>query len=296
MIVSFVGEKLERHSLQPNFFHSRISQFFFRPMSSLAVLIIPFIGLASFYAISRHEITQEEFQAFEEMNSDFSGDWYFTDENETVLNTLRIHRVSTSADYSDRYSGMLNAYYAYTIIDENDNVLVEGAMDTTVNYDTKINFPLAISNGLKIISKTESSLNVAVATDGNGMMEIKCTRDKQLLEAKVSKNKNGMLIKNMIGVYTGTFGDNEIVLEIISINPKTLSVTASNTVGENTRPMTGKVEMKEYECHFVLNEPGDMESDGIFEFNIENNSLNTLYGNWQVSALDLYREFRLYRQ
>lgn len=295
LIVSFVGEKLERHSLQPNFFHSRISQFIFRPTFSLAVLIIPFSGLTSFYALSRHEITQEEFQAFEEMNSDFSGDWYFTDEDEAVLNTLRINRVSATADNSDRYSGMLNAFYSYSIIDENENVIGEGTMDTIISYDSKITMPLSITKGLKIISKTESSLNVVVATDGSGMKEIKCTIDKQLLEAKVSKNKNGVLIKNFIGVYTGAFGDNEIGLEIISINPKTLSVTGSNSVAGNSRPLKGTIEILDNVCYFVLNEPGDDQYDGVFEFKIYKNSNTSLEGTWRSNDGTLTRDYRLYR-
>ena len=104
-----------------------------------------------------------------------------------------------------------------------------------------------------------------------------------------------MLIKNFIGVYTGAFGDNEIELEIISINPKTLSVTGSNSVAGNSRPLKGTIEILDNVCYFVLNEPGDDEYDGVFEFKIYKNSNTSLEGTWRSNDGTLTRDYRLYR-
>ena len=81
-------------------------------------------------------------------------------------------------------------------------------------------------------------------------------------------------LNSYVGLYTGSFGENEITLRINVIN-NSLEVVGNSIVKvynemgdiiENSRPFKGKVFLTENEVKFVLEEPGDNPNDGIFTF------------------------------
>ena len=76
---------------------------------------------------------------------------------------------------------------------------------------------------------------------------------------------------------------------------KDVTVVGKNTVSGNSRPLKGTIEILDNVCYFVLNEPGDNQFDGVFEFKIYKNSNNSLEGTWRSNDGTLTRDYRLYR-
>lgn len=89
----------------------------------------------------------------------------------------------------------------------------------------------------------------------------------------------------VIGSWTGAFGNDQINLNIESINDDG-SVTGYNIVRENRRDLTGFVRDDKFE----LNEPGDAKWDGVFKFSITDGILK---GTWVSNNGKSRREFTL---
>ncbi len=60
-------------------------------------------------------------------------------------------------------------------------------------------------------------------------------------------------------------------------------MTGQSIVAGNSRPLTGTMTTKGNTVHFILKEPGDDKNDGVFEFEIKNDSL--LVGTWTANNL-----------
>lgn len=80
------------------------------------------------------------------------------------------------------------------------------------------------------------------------------------------------------GVYTAKFGDNNLVLHINHVGPR--SVVGYNVVNELRRNVYGFYEKTDTGIHVYLREPGDHEYDGRFHIFFKNNPYG-IYGNWQ---------------
>ncbi|OXG08313.1 YARHG domain-containing protein [Flavobacterium araucananum] len=60
-----------------------------------------------------------------------------------------------------------------------------------------------------------------------------------------------------------------------------LKVTGQSVVAGNSRPLTGTMTTEGNTIHFILKEPGDDKNDGIFDFEIKNDTL--LVGTWTAN-------------
>lgn len=58
----------------------------------------------------------------------------------------------------------------------------------------------------------------------------------------------------------------------------TSKVTGQSIVAGNSRPLTGEMTVEGNTVHFILKEPGDDKNDGVFDFEIKNDTL--LVGTW----------------
>ncbi|WP_316633696.1 YARHG domain-containing protein [uncultured Flavobacterium sp.] len=58
-------------------------------------------------------------------------------------------------------------------------------------------------------------------------------------------------------------------------------VTGQSIVAGNNRPLKGKITTDGNTVHFILNEPGDDKNDGVFDFEIKNDTLLT--GTWTAN-------------
>lgn len=58
-------------------------------------------------------------------------------------------------------------------------------------------------------------------------------------------------------------------------------VTGQSVVAGNSRPLTGEMTVKGNTVHFILKEPGDDKNDGVFDFEIKNDTL--LVGTWTAN-------------
>ncbi|KUJ61637.1 hypothetical protein AR687_11910 [Flavobacteriaceae bacterium CRH] len=59
-------------------------------------------------------------------------------------------------------------------------------------------------------------------------------------------------------------------------------VIGQNVVAGNNRPLTGKMTITGNTVHFILKEPGDDKNDGVFDFEIKNDTL--LVGTWTANS------------
>ena len=169
-----------------------------------------------------------------------------------------------------------------------------GSLDTLVNYSESIKIPLRFK-GLEIKSQQGEALNISVDLPDGSKLGAKAFRKGDQFTKIIEKNQSASILNSMIGAYSGSFGENEIMLKIENIDPKTFSVTGKNTVSGNSRPLKGTIEILDNVCYFVLNEPGDNPYDGVFEFKIYKNSNTSLEGSWRSNDGTLTRDYRLYR-
>lgn len=82
-----------------------------------------------------------------------------------------------------------------------------------------------------------------------------------------------------------TRAESEMYINKINIVIK--KITASKVLGQsvvagNSRPLKGKITTEGNTFHFTLNEPGDDKNDGVFDFEIKNDTL--LVGTWTANS------------
>jgi hypothetical protein len=100
-------------------------------------------------------------------------------------------------------------------------------------------------------------------------------------------------IADVIGVYNGLFGKNTLNLTIESIDKETYETKGWSEVKGTKRELTGTFEETENTIHFNLEEPGDDEWDGIFEFTISTENYKELKGGWKSNNGKISRTFTL---
>ena len=294
LIVSMIGEKLERHNMQPSIFQSKLGAFIFKPRFALGIFLIPLVGVFSYYLFTRHEITEEEYQQFNERNSFVSGKWYFLNDDSTKVYVLDIEPFESN--YSEQYSSILNAEMDYFITDMGGESIGYGTYETTADFDETLELPWKFNEGLEIKSLNNDKLLINLNFSNKSMLDIKAVKNPDAFAKIIAKKEKNSIIGDMTGSYVGSFGENEITLIIDNINQSTLVVTGTNSLSGNTRPLKGTVQILENVCTFVLNEPGDDEYDGVFEFKIYKNSSNYLEGSWRSNNGDLERSYVLDKQ
>jgi hypothetical protein len=270
-------------------------QIVLKPYLSQFFLLVPLIGFFTFYTFTKHYITSEEIDNFEKENSYLSGDWYYTDESKSQLFTLHINDVSAHSNYDMTHKGIMNGSLSYIIYDSENMDLGSGSIDTNIYYSTKLQLPLSFNSGLIIQEFNGNQLKISLKYSDGTSLKAMCYKDKSKLKINVVKKKIEQNTPNLVGTYSGIFGDNEIILKIDDINQETLEVSGFNEVSGNARPLKGTVQVMENMYYFVLNEPGDDKYDGVFEFKIYMNSINSLEGTWNSNDGKLSRDFILTR-
>lgn len=110
-------------------------------------------------------------------------------------------------------------------------------------------------------------------------------------------NSNGFSsldISNIKGEYVGTFGKDELTINIEDLDLDGGNVAGYDLVKDNKRALKGSATKTNNpeEIKFALSEPGDDKWDGVFEF-ILNTSTNTINGNWKSNNGKSNKEFSL---
>ncbi|WP_083695902.1 YARHG domain-containing protein [[Flexibacter] sp. ATCC 35103] len=116
-------------------------------------------------------------------------------------------------------------------------------------------------------------------------------------EKKTVKNSSENLAKeirtDLYGSYVGNFTvlerdttrpEKENYINKINIVIKKITatkVTGQSVVAGNSRPLSGQMTVDGNTIHFILKEPGDDKNDGVFDFEIKNDSL--LVGTWTAN-------------
>lgn len=144
---------------------------------------------------------------------------------------------------------------------------------------------------------TESDLETeAVNKEANEINQDKQTfKTDEILENNVEETSvieqvernsdENVSYDELIGEWKGTFGNDQIALNIENINTDG-SVTGYDKVKNNRRELSGYMKDK----IFVLNEPGDDKWDGVFKFSIID---DVLTGTWSSNNGKLTKEYTL---
>jgi hypothetical protein len=114
-------------------------------------------------------------------------------------------------------------------------------------------------------------------------------------EVSEEKNEIEIYFQDLLGDYSGKFGNNKIVIHIEEIDSIDYYASGWNLVGSNKRSISGTLSKTNNYFIFSLNEPGDDKYDGVFEFKIYMNSINSLEGTWNSNDGKLSRDFILTR-
>jgi hypothetical protein len=289
-----IRDKLERHNIKVSIFESKVGEFIFKPRFSLGIFLIPLLFVFTYYFFTRHEITQEEFQKFNERNSFVSGKWFFLNEDSTNIYVLTIEPFESN--YSEQYSGTLNAQINYFITDMDGESIGYGTYESTADYHETLELPWKFKEGLDIKSLNNDKLSINLNFSNKRMFDIKAVKNPNAFTKIIAEKEKSSIIADIVGSYVGDFGENEITLIIENINTKSMIVTGKNTVARNSRPLKGTFEISENDYCFVLKEPGDQQFDGVFEFKINKNSNTSLNGNWRSNDGVLERDYFLNKQ
>jgi hypothetical protein len=119
-------------------------------------------------------------------------------------------------------------------------------------------------------ASTPASNNAAttttIATDTPSTQSAKNTLTAPIIDnsAKAADVKSA---QDLLGYYTGAFGENKITIVIAQIMGD--SVNGSSVVAGNNREFRGSVKKKENAYRFDVKEPGSDKYDGWFEFTID---------------------------
>lgn len=82
----------------------------------------------------------------------------------------------------------------------------------------------------------------------------------------------------LIGSYVGDFGANKITVIISKAIHD--SVGGRSIVGVNNRPFAGTISKEGSVFEAIAKEPGDINSDGVFNFSFDMNKPEEISGNW----------------
>lgn len=116
------------------------------------------------------------------------------------------------------------------------------------------------------------------------------------LEKTTTENdETAIYFQYLLGDYSGQFGNKKLQIHIEEIDSINNLVSGWNLVGRNKRPISGSISANDDSFTFSLSEPGDDKYDGIFEFKIYKNSINTIEGQWNSNDGTLSRDFSLSR-
>ncbi|KQW97456.1 YARHG domain-containing protein [Flavobacterium sp. Root420] len=97
-----------------------------------------------------------------------------------------------------------------------------------------------------------------------------------------------------------TRAESEMYINKINIVIKKITeseVLGQSIVAGNSRPLKGKMTIDGNTVHFILNEPGDDKNDGVFDFEIKNDTL--LVGTWTANNTKKEvhkRKYELYKK
>lgn len=266
---------------------------FSKPILFYPLIFAPLIISMVYYSFARTNLTEDDYKVFNERNSILAGDWFLLNSDSTEILVLRIKQ--TSSTQEKQYSSNVRANMSYSILSKDGGSLSYGSIDTIINYSETIKVPLKFK-GLEILSQQGESLNVSIAFSDGSNIKSKAYKTYDKFTKIIEKNETKNLFKEMIGTYSGSFGENEIMLKIDKIDPKSFTVSGKNTVSGNSRPLKGTVEILENVCYFVLKEPGDQQFDGVFEFKISKKYLYEIQGVWRANNGQLERAYFLYKQ
>ncbi|WP_149206426.1 YARHG domain-containing protein [Flavobacterium johnsoniae] len=116
-------------------------------------------------------------------------------------------------------------------------------------------------------------------------------KEKNTNENLFDKTQENELMTELYGSWVGDFvsenqdnDDQEMHVNKINISIKKIThseVIGRSIVAGNNRPLNGRMTKKGNTVSFVLNEPGDDKNDGVFEFEIKNDTL--LVGTWTAN-------------
>jgi hypothetical protein len=294
-VLIFLSIGIEYLTLKEKYINERLLKIYNRiskPIIYFSIIYAPLVISMVYYSFARTNLLENDYKSFNERNSYLEGDWFLLNSDSTEILVLRI--APTSSSQEEQYSSNVRANMSYSLLRKVGGSLGYGSLDTIVKYSETIKLPLKFK-GLEIISQQGETINIAVDLSDGSQLKSKAFKTDDKFTKIIETNETKTLLKNMIGAYSGSFGDNEIMLKIEKIDSKTLSVRGKNTVSGNTRPLEGTIEILDNVCYFVLNEPGDDQYDGVFEFKIYKNSNTSLQGTWRSNDGTLTRDFRLYR-
>jgi hypothetical protein len=163
-------------------------KFVFKPIVPLAALLIPFIAYFTYYATTRHQITDEEVKKFETTNSYFSGDWYFMNKDSSAIFKFQVYPVYSGQRYN---TGDLAAKFEYRLFKPDEQFMGGQTLDTILIYDAKLELPLKFLGGTEISSLKDNLLNVKLKLSDGTFMIFNAINDKNVLVSIIeSKTKN----------------------------------------------------------------------------------------------------------
>ena len=170
-----------KNSVQDDKFNSKWL-IIFKPISLVLLFVIPLISFYTFYSITRHNITDEEYANFKTKNSFLNGEWYFLNADSTDFYTIQINFQEGQRYNTGEIDFSFSAYIQQKGSTLTDPQGIVGKND----YDFIQTLPLKFDHGLLVNSIKDTILSGSVELNGNTIL-YNATKNKSYYENIINK-------------------------------------------------------------------------------------------------------------
>ena len=167
----------------------------FKPAFIAFSLLIPFLCLTLFSSLTKHKVTNEELEVFNEKNTSFQGNWYFLNSDSTKVNSLDL---SCYSNISSDENGDIDLSITSSF-DESNSIKLnkyESKFELKENYNFEIKYPIQFENLLEVISYDNDVLKVIVSSSKGEKIKITALRDQSGFFEIIRKKEERLVFLN----------------------------------------------------------------------------------------------------
>jgi len=163
----------------------------FKPILLALAIIIPFVCLTLFSSITKHKVTSEELDTFNQKNTDYKGYWYFLNSDSSKVDRLYI---SSQSDISTDESGDINLLLTANFDEANTIKLnkYEVELKLIEDYSFEIKYPIVFENLFEIKSYENNKLNAVLTTSSGEKVAITAEKESDGFEEIIRTKKESI--------------------------------------------------------------------------------------------------------
>lgn len=163
----------------------------FKPAFIAFSLLIPFLCLTLFSSITKHKVTEEEMEVFNEKNTNFQGNWFFLNSDSTIVNNIYL---SCDTEISSDENGDIDLSITASF-DESNSIKLnkyESKLELKEDYNFEIKYPIRFENLFEIKSYKNNILNGVLSTSSGEKVAITAERESFGFDEVIRKKQESI--------------------------------------------------------------------------------------------------------